>query len=160
MQLSNLCSSVTKTLSKEKKEVIFLNTGDILEGKILHHNYSKVSDLPGQAKKTMINNDILFSEIRPKNCRFAFVTENNTDDFVVSTKLMVIRSNEKISPKYLYYFLTSPKIINYLQELAESRSGTFPQITFDEIKSLEINLPSKEVQQHIVNIKEKTYAKC
>ena len=39
-----------------------------------------------------------------------------------------------------------------LQELAESRSGTFPQITFDEIKSLNIDLPSKDFQQHIVNI--------
>ena len=153
MQLSNLCNSITKTISKNKQKVIFLNTSDVLEGKILHHNFSNVSELPGQAKKTIMTNDILLSEIRPKNCRFAFISEQNTDDYVVSTKLMVIRCNEHILPKFLYYFLTSSKIINSLQELAESRSGTFPQITFDEVKSLEIDLPPKEIQQHIVNTK-------
>ena len=151
MQLSDLCTSITKTISKNKKEAIFLNTGDILQGKILHRNYSKVSELPGQAKKTVMNNDILFSEIRPKNCRFAYVSDEKADDFVVSTKLMVIRANNQINSKFLYYYLTSQKTLNHLQELAEARSGTFPQITFEEIKSLKIDLPTKEIQQHIVN---------
>lgn len=151
MQLSKLCQSITKTISKNKKTVIFLNTGDILNGKILHNNFSLTNTLPGQAKKIIENNDILFSEIRPKNGRYALVNVERPNDYVVSTKLMVIRCNDKVIPKYLYYFLTSPIIINYLQELAESRSGTFPQITFDEIKNLEIDLPSIDVQQHIVN---------
>lgn len=152
MQLCNLCKSITNTISKSKEQAIFLNTGDILDGKILNFKYSMVSSLPGQAKKTIKNNDILFSEIRPKNGRYALVNVENPDDFVVSTKLMVIRCDDKILPKYLYYYLTSPKIISHLQELAESRSGTFPQITFDEIKSLNIDLPNKNFQQHIVNI--------
>ena len=152
MQLCNLCKSITNTISKNKEQVIFLNTGDILNGKILNFKYSKVSSLPGQAKKTIKNNDILFSEIRPKNGRYALVNVENPNDFVVSTKLMVIRCDDIVLPKYLYYYLTSPKIISHLQELAESRSGTFPQITFDEIKSLNIDLPSKDFQQHIVNI--------
>lgn len=160
MQLSKLCESVTKTLSKNKKEVIFFNTSDIMNGKILNHTFSKVSELPGQAKKTIQKNDILFSEIRPKNCRYAFITENNPDNFVVSTKLMVIRCKETIFPKYLYYFLTSPRIINHLQEVAESRSGTFPQITFEEVKSLEIFLPSKSIQQHIVDTQRKEKILC
>lgn len=151
MQLCNLCKSITNTISKSKEQAIFLNTGDILDGKILNFKYSMVSSLPGQAKKTIKNNDILFSEIRPKNGRYALVNVENPDDFVVSTKLMVIRCDDKILPKYLYYYLTSPKIISHLQELAESRSGTFPQITFDEIKSLNIDLPNKNFQQHIVN---------
>ncbi len=155
MQLSKLCESVTKTLTENKKEVIFLNTSDILNGKIINRTFFDVSKLPGQAKKTIQNNDILFSEIRPKNCRYAFIDENNYDDYVVSTKLMVIRCKETILPKYLYYFLTSPSIINHLQEVAESRSGTFPQITFEEVKSLEICLPSKSIQQHIVDTQRK-----
>lgn len=158
MQLSNLCQSITKTISKNKKTIIFLNTGDIFNGQILHKNFSLTNTLPGQVKKTIENNDILFSEIRPKNGRYALVNVLNPEDYVVSTKLMVIRCNDKILPKYLYYYLTSPVILDHLQELAESRFGTFPQITFDEIKSLEINLPSKDDQQHIVNIRRNYYA--
>lgn len=153
MKLNKLCNSISITVDKNKQNLIFLNTSDVLNGKILHCNYSIREDLPGQAKKSIKNDDILYSEIRPQNCRFAYVSVQNPNDYIVSTKLMVIRRcNELIIPKYLYLYLTSPKIINHLQELAESRSGTFPQITFDEIKSLEINLPSIEEQQHIIDI--------
>lgn len=152
MKLNKLCNSISITVDKNKQNLIFLNTSDVLNGKILHCNYSIREDLPGQAKKSIKNDDILYSEIRPQNCRFAYVSVQNPNDYIVSTKLMVIRRcNELIIPKYLYLYLTSPKIINHLQELAESRSGTFPQITFDEIKSLEINLPSIEEQQHIID---------
>ena len=104
MQLNNLCQSITKTISKNKKTAIFLNTSDILNGQILNKNFSSTSNLPGQAKKTIENDDILFSEIRPKNRRYALVNVSNPSDYVVSTKLMVIRCNKQILPKYLYYF--------------------------------------------------------
>lgn len=73
---------------KGKDKVIFINTGDVLEGKFLHSNYSKVKDLPGQAKKAIEYGDILYSEIRPGNRRFAFV-DFDAKDYVVSTKFMV-----------------------------------------------------------------------
>lgn len=152
MKVSDICESISKTFPNNQEYVIFLNTSDVLNGKILHSNYSLVKDLPGQAKKTFNKYDILYSEIRPKNNRFAFIDFNNTKDYVISTKLMVIRCIQDIViPKYLFYFLTSDTIINHLQEVAESRSGTFPQITFEEIKSLDICLPSLTIQQHIVD---------
>lgn len=143
--------SVTKKML-ESDRVIFLNTGDILDGKILHNNYSLVKGLPGQAKKSICHQDILYSEIRPKNKRYAYIDFDNTRDFVVSTKLMVLRTDKsKALPKYIYYFLTSSIIVNYLQNQAESRSGTFPQITFKEIKNIPINLPVIKLQKRIVN---------
>ena len=36
--------------------------------------------------------------------------------------------------------------------IAESRSGTFPQITFDSVSSLSLNIPNKETQQKILDI--------
>lgn len=153
MLLKKVCSSVSITHKFNQKSIIFLNTSDIYNGKILHSNYSNVNDLPGQAKKTIENNDILFSEIRPQNKRYAIVNVQNSLNYVVSTKLMVIRSNKDlINYKYLYYFLTSDIIIQSLQKSAESRSGTFPQITFEEVKCLNINLVPLTLQQHIVDI--------
>lgn len=107
---------------------------------------------PGQAKKSIHKDDILFSEIRPANGRWAYIDEE-ADDFVVSTKLMVIRAKkDRLLPKFLYQFLTSPNVTSYLQHLAESRSGTFPQITFDQIASLEIPLPSLSEQKVIAHV--------
>lgn len=147
-KLSELCESVSITHKFNKEKLIFLNTGDIEKGKFLHREYSDVKPMPGQAKKSIRKNDILFSEIRPANGRYALV-DFDAEDYVVSTKLMVIRGNDKILPKYLYFFLTSNTTTAWLQHLAESRSGTFPQITFDQVADLDINLPPKPVQQRI-----------
>ena len=154
MQLKYILKSISDTYDfKKNSNVIFLNTGDIFSGKILHNNYSNAKFLPGQAKKSIQNNDILFSEIRPANKRFALVNVANPNDYVVSTKLMVLRCcNPNYSVDYVYNFITQPSILNQLQTLAESRSGTFPQITFAEIESLEIPELSLDKQRHIVDI--------
>jgi type I restriction enzyme S subunit len=152
MQIGELTSSISETHKLGKEKLVFLNTSDILHGKFLHRTYSTVRDWPGQAKKSIRKDDILFSEIRPANGRWAYVDEE-ADDIVVSTKLMVIRANQdRLFPKFLYQFLTSSEITKWLQHLAESRSGTFPQITFDQIATLEIPLPPLAEQRAIARV--------
>lgn len=152
ISLGNLVESISKRHAFNKDRLIFLNTSDIFNGKVLNNEYTDINTLPGQAKKSIQKNDILFSEIRPANRRFAYI-DFESEDYVVSTKLMVIRpKNNDILPKYLYYFLTSEESLRHLQELAESRSGTFPQITFSEVKEMVINLPPLKEQQRIVEV--------
>lgn len=155
MRLKYILNSISDTYSfANNPKVIFLNTGDIFAGKILRSTYSDSAYLPGQAKKRIVNDDILFSEIRPANQRFALVNVVNPEDYVVSTKLMVLRCfNPNYEVKYVYDYLTQPRILEELQTLAESRSGTFPQITFGEIENLEIPDISIEEQRHIVDTK-------
>jgi type I restriction enzyme S subunit len=149
--IGNLVASVSETYKFTDEEVVFLNTSDILAGKFLHSNLSKPSTLPGQAKKQIQKGDLLFSEIRPANKRYALVTFDSSK-YVVSTKLMVLRSKGNIDSKYLEYFLTSKETLEYLQMLAEDRSGTFPQITFDNIAALKIKVPTKSIQENTVNL--------
>lgn len=153
MLIKNILTSVSESFNyKNKTQVVFLNTGDILEGKFLHSNFSNVQTLPGQAKKSIKKNDILYSEIRPINKHFALVNFDNVNNYVVSTKLMVLRNiSEVYDTNFIYQYLTSDKVIQDLQTMAESRSGTFPQITFEQLSN--INLPdiSLSEQQHIVN---------
>lgn len=147
-KLGEVCETVSETHKTKNGKLIFLNTGDIEKGKILHQEYSFVSGMPGQAKKSIKFNDILFSEIRPANGRWAFINFDSKD-YIVSTKLMVIRGSDKIHPKFLYQLLTSSEITKWLQHLAESRSGTFPQITFTQVSDIEVNLPPIKVQNKI-----------
>jgi type I restriction enzyme S subunit len=150
IKLGTLLSSVSETHKFDKKELIFLNTSDIHRGNILHRNYSDVDNMPGQAKKSVQSGDILFSEIRPANGRWAILTEE-TKDFVVSTKLMVLRTNLRLAlPEFMYIYLTSSAITSELQSIAEYRSATFPQITFQQVANLEIDLPSLAEQEVIV----------
>ena len=150
-KLGDVCNTISDTYKRNASEVVLINTSDVLEGKCLNHSKTANKDLKGQFKKTFQENDILYSEIRPANKRFAYVDFDATD-YIASTKLMVLRHNDKINPQYLFYILKSKSVIEELQMLAESRSGTFPQITFSELANLRVNLPPLNEQQKILSI--------
>lgn len=134
---------------KTHPEVVFVNTGDVLHGRFLHNTVSSGSGLPGQAKKALRRDDVLLSEIRPGNGRFAYV-DFEADKYVVSTKFMVIESRGKVLPRFLYYVLTNQFALGEFQRIAESRSGTFPQITFDSIAHFPVPTPPKNEQVELV----------
>ena len=150
MPVGEVCSSISDTYREKKNMVTLINTSDVLEGRVLNHERVPNSNLKGQFKKTFQRDDILYSEIRPQNRRFAYV-DFSPIDYIASTKLMVIRAKKDVvSPKYLYYFLKNTSTVAELQLLAETRSGTFPQITFSEVANLTIPVPSLAVQEVIV----------
>lgn len=142
--LGDLIETVSITHSFPGQQIIFLNTSDIYLGDVINHRFESVKDLPGQAKKSIEKGDILFSEIRPANGRYAYI-DFEANDYVVSTKLMVLRSKGVLSQSFVYFYLTNHKTLEWLQTLAEARSGTFPQITFDQLQDLAINVPSDEL---------------
>ena len=153
LTIGDVCENKSITYDfSNKQRIIFINTGDVLDGKFLHREHTEISSLPGQAKKSIVKDDILFSEIRPINRRFAFINFSCLY-YVVSTKFMVVKAYQNlIIPKYLYTYLTNQDSLNTFQSIAESRSGNFPQITFDSIKHLDLNLPPLEEQGRIVDI--------
>ena len=152
--IGELCDTISEKYKRNDDEVILINTSDVLEGKILNHEKVKNENLKGQFKKTFKKDDILFSEIRPANKRFAYVDFSSTEQYIASTKLMVLRTKKEIIlPRYLFYILKSDSMLEKLQHLAETRSGTFPQITFSgELSNLEVIIPDFETQLKILRI--------
>jgi type I restriction enzyme S subunit len=158
-EVGDYISSVSITHNFHKPQIIFLNTGDILNGDILHRNYSDAESLPGQAKKSIQENDILFTEIRPANKRFAYINFE-ANDYVVSTKLMVLRAKAELNSLFFYFLLTREVTLKELQNQAEARSGTFPQITFDQVKIISFNKPNDDsLHNFIENTLTPTYKK-
>jgi type I restriction enzyme S subunit len=152
--IGDLCDTISETYKRNDTEVVLINTSDVLEGKILNRKKVENKNLKGQFKKTFQRDDILYSEIRPANKRFAYVDFDDTQQYIASTKLMVLRPNpEKVRPRFLFAVLKSKQVLNELQLLAETRSGTFPQITFgSELSPMPIMLPSLNTQQKIIGI--------
>lgn len=150
--LGEVASNVSRRFNfTGKDKVVFINTGDVLEGAFLHSNYSDTKGLPGQAKKAIEKGDILYSEIRPGNKRYVLVNFD-PKDYVVSTKFMVIKPSDEILPEFLYLILTSRDCEQEFKIIADSRSGTFPQVTFDSISYFPINYPDKAEQKRILQI--------
>ncbi|MBQ3546497.1 MAG: restriction endonuclease subunit S [Lachnospiraceae bacterium] len=151
--IGDLCNSVSDTYRGKDEKVVLINTSDVLEGKVLNHKVVENKKLKGQFKKTFKKSDILYSEIRPINKRFAFVDFDETSNYIASTKLMVLRHKDNVLPEFLFVLLKSNYVIAELQHLAETRSGTFPQITFSsELAPMKVNLPNKETQKKIVSV--------
>ena len=151
--IGDLCDTISDTYKGNDNKVVLVNTSDVLEGKVLNHTPVEKTNLKGQFKKTFRKNDILFSEIRPANKRFAFVDFEDTSNYIASTKLMVLRSNDKVIPEFLFAILKSETVLTELQHLAETRSGTFPQITFSsELAPMKIKIPDKPTQRKIVSM--------
>lgn len=151
VDICQLCDSVSETYKGNASEVVLINTSDVLDGKCLNHEYVPNKKLKGQFKKTFKKGDILYSEIRPANKRFCFV-DFEPKDYIASTKLMVLRAHDDVDPQYLYQILRSNDTLAQLQMLAESRSGTFPQITYSELSNIMVSLPSQKAQKNIVSI--------
>ena len=154
VKLGEICTTVSDTYHGNDSEVILINTSDVLNGKILNHSKVPNQNLRGQFKKTFKKGDILYSEIRPANKRYAYVDIENTSLYIASTKLMVLRPNKAfVEPKFLMELLTTKQMLDELQHLAETRSGTFPQITFNsELAPRQVSLPPLDVQRRIAAV--------
>lgn len=153
-KLGEFIDSISDTTPILKEKVILINTSDVENGETLNHKYVENKNLKGQFKKRFKKGDILYSEIRPKNKRFAYI-DFDSNDYIASTKLMVLRNNGNIDNDFLFQILKSDTVIDYLQMIAESRSGTFPQITFNELSNVEIYIPDIEIQKKISNFLQK-----
>ena len=95
MPVGEVCSSISDTYREKKNMVTLINTSDVLEGRVLNHERVPNSNLKGQFKKSFQRDDILYSEIRPQNRRFAYV-DFSPIDYIASTKLMVIRAKKDV----------------------------------------------------------------
>lgn len=153
LTLGEIAQNISRPFNfKAFEEVTFINTGDVLEGQFLHSNRVSKIGLPGQAKKEIQEGDILFSEIRPANKRFALV-DFDPIGYVVSTKFMVIKKiSEDIDDRFFYILLTNQITLYEFQRIAESRSGTFPQITFDAVAYFPVKIPPLPEQKAIAHI--------
>lgn len=153
LPIDKVVKSVSITHKFDKPILSFLNTSDVENGKVININRLPIEELKGQAKKTIKKDDILFSEIRPKNRRYAYIDFDDTYDYVVSTKLMVLRNiNPEVDNRYFYYFLTNDFMLSILQDRAENRIGSFPQITFDLLSEYTIRVPNLAEQKSIASI--------
>jgi len=134
-------------------KIRYLDTGNITSGTIINtQSYNNIDAAPSRARRTVRQNDIIYSTVRPNQKHYGFISCKNKD-MVVSTGFAVITANPSIvNPKYLYYFLSQDCIIDYLQSIAEQSTSAYPSIVADDIRNLDFCCPDLNIQNQIVSI--------
>jgi len=101
-RISEMASINSRTISKNisHSEIEYLDTGSITEGKIESFQNYLTKDAPSRAQRVVIENDIVYSVVRPIQRHYGLLHDVKANT-IVSTGFAVI-SCEKISPHFIY----------------------------------------------------------
>ncbi len=127
----------------EKDVIQYLDTGSITEGHIESTQKLRLADAPSRARRIVRHNDILISTVRP-NLRHYGILKEPENNFIVSTGFCVISCN-KADPHFVYYFLTTNEMTDYLHSVAEGSTSTYPSIKPSDIEKVELVLPPDNI---------------
>ena len=104
------------------------------------------SNIPNNNVNKFLKNDILISNIRPyfKKIWFAIFEGGASND------ILVIRGNNKVNSKYLYYLLSTDDFFDY--NVKGSKGTKMPRGDKEHIMNYEFKLPSLKEQKRIADI--------
>ncbi|WP_257765179.1 restriction endonuclease subunit S [Burkholderia glumae] len=100
------------------------------------------SEAPTRARKAIRTNDILVSTVRP-NLNAVAMVPDGLDGQVASTGFCVLRANEDVSSRYLFYFTRSQRFIKGLQSLVAG--ALYPAVTDGQV--LDQELPRRDTPE-------------
>ena len=136
----------------QHSKILYLDTGSITANRIDGLQEFNIADAPSRAKRLVRENDIIYSSVRPNQLHYGFI-KNPNENLVVSTGFVVITCNqEKIQPKYLFYYLSSDTSTEYLHSIAEASTSAYPSLKPSDIEALEIELPPLSEQRAIAEV--------
>lgn len=131
----------------------YLDTSSITENTIdSFQNFSR-EDAPSRAQRKVQNETIIFSTVRPNQNHFGLI-QNPKTNLIVSSGFTTLDVKDKIEfdAKYLYYNLTQPSVVNFLQTLAQNSVSAYPSINPDDIGNLYLRFPEVSTQKKIASV--------
>ncbi|HED8268234.1 TPA: restriction endonuclease subunit S [Campylobacter jejuni] len=101
---------------------------------------------PSRARKDVLYGDILYATTRP-NLKNIAINYYNFNNIVGSTGFCVLRANENLNNKYLFFFLLSDIFDNYISKFI--RGAQYPSVSDKDIFNSKIPLPPLQEQEQI-----------
>ena len=149
--LSKLCIDKIDVLSSSSDctiEYIDISSVDNEKKQILSTQIMSTKEAPSRAKQLVKNGDILVSTVRPNLNAAAIV-----NILVASTGYCVIRCNNEVHNRYVFFFCTSPYFIEDM--VSQATGASYPAVTSKIVKSSLIPHISVEKQNKIAAILDK-----
>lgn len=154
VKLGEVVEVNTKSINREYpyKDILYLDTGSITEGKIKEYKPYAISEAPSRAKRLVSKNSIVYSNVRPIQRHYGFI-KNPEENLVVSTGFTVIDVIKSLADSlFVYYFLVTNETVDMLDIIAEGSTSAYPSIRPDDILSLDLLLPPLSEQQAIAGV--------
>jgi type I restriction enzyme S subunit len=124
---------------------------DTVSGEIQNIVQVEKEKAASRAKMIVRENDIIISTTRPNRGAISLIKKEQ-DFSIASTGFSVIRNitNSEIDREYLFAILRQQIILKQFEQ--RSSGGNYPAITQEELSSITIALPEREVQKKIVQV--------
>lgn len=151
VQISDVCLPVSQSgPAKAQTEFQYVDLGaiDNQTKKIINVRTVSLSEAPSRAKQVLQPGDVLFSNVRVYLENIALIPSTLTNT-VGSTAFSVLRPAPGISPKWVYYFVTSGRFIHDVNKLARGNSP--PSVQDGDVRSKKMPLAAKEEQVRIAS---------
>lgn len=124
---------------------------DTISGEIQNIVQVEKEKAASRAKMVVRENDIIISTTRPSRGAISLIHKDH-DFSIASTGFSVIRNitNPEIEREYLFTILRQQIILKQFEQ--RSSGGNYPAITQEELGSVTIPLPEREIQIKIVKV--------
>jgi type I restriction enzyme S subunit len=139
-----------ETITKEDdfKEIRYIDISSVKTRELVEDTVIGIDEAPSRAKRKVKDGDTIISTVRVYRKSYLYL-ENPSENTIVSTGFAVIRP-KNADKKFLHYYLTSDKFINYLT--IYSTGSAYPAVDSSLIGESDILLPSKREQSAIGEI--------
>ncbi len=155
-KIGDVCASKIDTLSAAyngKIDYIDISAVDNREKKITQTAIVLAKDAPSRAKQLVEHGDVIVSLVRPNLNAVAIIEEQSQNLQVVSTGYCVLRCNQMIYNRYLFYFCQSETFVNSMT--TQATGASYPAVSNSIVKNCEIPLLERNKQKEIADILDK-----
>jgi type I restriction enzyme S subunit len=140
-----------KDMRKTTEEFYYIDVSSIDRDylRIISVTKYKGKNAPSRARKIVKENDVIIAIVRPTLKRVALIPKKY-DNQVCSTAFCVLRGDEGIDNRFIYYTIQRDTFINALGNI--QRGASYPAVTDSDVKNQKIPLPPLPIQQKIAEI--------
>ena len=128
----------------------YITLENVKNGKIMQKIQCIYATAPSRARRIVHTGDVLFGTVRPNLHSHVYV-DFLTKDVICSTGFCVIHGiAKKLDSRFIYYKLLSFECDTQIQSIISGSS--YPAVSSDDVKSLEIFIPEIQEQRAIATL--------
>ena len=151
VQLGTVVEINPESISKNfpHEEIEYIDISSVGTGRLEGVRKIPIKDAPSRAKRLVNDGDTILSTVRPNRRSFLYIKKSKPNT-VVSTGFAVLRANEKIDERFLYYLINHQAFTDYLTNRA--KGAAYPAVDNEIISNAEVPLPPLPTQHKIASI--------